>query len=189
MILSMVKIQSLYAVIARLSKREKLVLYGAAFFVSLTVLDRLVVSAVIGKMRHLDAQIKEKTDAARENLKLLARKERIIAETKKYASFLNNEQSREELVTSVLKEVEDLANKSQVYLIDIKPAGFKDSGSIREYTISLNCEAQMGQLVEFMYSIEKSSLLLSIDKYQLSPKAKESSLARCSMSVSKITLR
>ena len=185
----MVKLQSYYSFIARLSKREKLIFYGAAFFISLTVLDRLIVSPVSQKIKLLDTQIKEKEDTIKNNIELLARKDRIIAESKKYSSFLNSAQSQEELVTSVLKEIESLANKSSVYLIDIKPAGFKDSGTVREYAVSLNCEAQMEQLVEFMYTIENSNQLLAIDKYQLSPKAKESSLARCSMTVSKITMR
>lgn len=185
----MVKLQSYYAFIARLSKREKLIFYGAAFFISLTVLDRLIVSPVSGKIKLLDKQIKEKEYTIKNNIELLARKDRIITESKKYSSFLNGAQPQEELVTSVLKEIESLANKSSVYLIDIKPAGFKDSGTVREYAVSLNCEAQMEQLVEFMYSIENSNQMLAIDKYQLSPKAKESSLARCSMTVSKITMR
>ncbi|PIQ86101.1 MAG: hypothetical protein COV73_05065 [Candidatus Omnitrophica bacterium CG11_big_fil_rev_8_21_14_0_20_43_6] len=39
--------------------------------------------------------------------------------------------------------------------------------------INLNCEAQMEQLVNFMYNMENSSSLLSIEKYQLAPKAKD----------------
>ncbi len=182
-------IQSYYTFIGRLSKREKLILYGAVFFVLLTMADRLIVSPISSKLKSLDKEIMEKESSVQTNIELLARKDKIIAETKKYSRLLGGEQSKEELVTSLLKEIEGLANKSEVYIIDIKPAGSKDSGAVREYLISLNAEAQMEQLIEFMYSIENSSQLLSVDKYQISPKARESSVAKCSMSISKITMR
>lgn len=181
-------LSSYYAFIGRLSKREKVIFYGALLFVLLTMVDRLIVSPIFLKLKSLDTQIIEMNRTIQTNIGLLARKEKIIAETKKYAELLSAVESKEELVTFLLKEIEGLANKSGVYIIDIKPAGSKESGDIREYMISLNCEAQMEQLIEFMYSVENSSQLLSIDKYQMSPKAKESSLARCSMAISKITL-
>ena len=46
----------------------------------------------------------------------------------------------------------------------------------------------MEQLVDFMYNIENSDKLLMIEKYQISPKSKESSVAKCAMSISKIVI-
>ncbi|HNW40109.1 MAG TPA: GspMb/PilO family protein, partial [Candidatus Omnitrophota bacterium] len=84
------------------------------------------------------------------------------------------------------KEIESLASKSSVYLVDMKPSGTKESGSSKRIMINLNCEAQMEQLVDFMYNLENSNILLSIEKYQLTPKTKESSVAKCSISVYKV---
>jgi Tfp pilus assembly protein PilO len=94
--------------------------------------------------------------------------------------------SDDEQVTQVLKELESLASKSSVYLVDMKPGGIKESGSSKRILINLNCEAQMEQLVDFMYNMENSSSLISIEKYQLTPKAKESSVAKCNISVYKV---
>jgi Tfp pilus assembly protein PilO len=91
-------------------------------------------------------------------------------------------------MVSLLKEIESFANKSSVYLVDMKPAGLKPSDSSKKYLISLNCEAQMEQLSDFMYNIENSNKLLTIEKYQISPKSKESSVVRCSMSIAKIIM-
>jgi len=44
----------------------------------------------------------------------------------------------------------------------------------------------MEQLVEFIYNMENSNSLISIEKYQITPKAKESSVAKCSISVYKV---
>jgi len=184
--MNLVKIQALYAFLSRLSKREKLILYLSVFFVSLTLLDRLAISPISSKMRALDKEIQDKEAGIKRDIKMLAQKDRIAAESAKYNSFLDKTKSEEEETSSLLKEIESLAGKSTVYLIDMKPGGVKEAGQSRKYLVSLNCEAQMEQLVDFMYNIENSLKLLIIEKYQISPKTRESSVARCSMTVSKI---
>ena len=139
-------------------------------------------------MKSLNEEIQEKQSSIRKNLHILAQKDRISSEITKYTTFLSSTESDEEEMTSLLKEIEGLANKSSVYLVDMKPAGLKSAGSSKKYLISLNCEAQMEQLTDFMYNIENSNKLLTIEKYQIAPKSKESSVVRCSMSIAKIVM-
>jgi hypothetical protein len=88
-----------------------------------------------------------------------------------------------------LKEIEVLADKNSVYLIDMKPAGLKDLGTSRKYSITLNCEAQMEQVISFLYSIENSPSLFLIEKYQISPKSKETSVAKCNITITKVVIQ
>lgn len=184
----MLKIKAFYTFLSRLSKKEKMIFYLAVFFVSLALLDHLIVSPISSKINSLNKEIQEKELAIKKFLHLIVLKDKILAESKKYSSLVDDTESQEEEMTSILKEIENLANKTSVYLIDMKPAGFKETGSAKKYQINLNCEAQMEQLTDFMYSIENSNKLLTIEKYQLSPKSKESSVVRCSMSISKIVM-
>jgi len=184
----MIKLQALYTIFTRLSKREQFILYIAAFFIALTLLDRLIIEPIFSKMQSLDKEIQEKETAIRRNAHVVVQKDRILAEVAKYTSFLSTAKSEDEEITSFLKEIENLADKSSVYLIDMKPSGVKDLGSSKKYLLNLNCEAQMEQLADFMYNIENSNKLLTIDKYQISPKSKESSIAKCSISISKMVI-
>ena len=173
--------------LGRLSKKDKIFFYIAVFVVSLLILDRAIISPVFSKIRSLNKEIQDKQDNIKKNLRLLAQKDRILTQGAKYSSFLgDSKMSDDEQVTSVLKELESLASKSSVYLVDMKPAGVKGSGSSKSILINLNCEAQMEQLVDFMYNMENSNSLISIEKYQLTPKTKESSVAKCSISVYKV---
>lgn len=181
------KLQIFYAFLARLSKKEKIIFYIAVFFVSLTVLDRLIISPVFSKIRSLNEAIQEKEANIKKNLRILAQKDRITTESAKYSTFLGDAQEKEEeQITLVLKEIESLANKSSVYLVDMKPGNVNEAAGSKKITVNLNCEAQMEQLVDFMYNIENSNSLLSIEKYKVIPKSKESSVAKCSISVYKI---
>lgn len=182
----MLKIQSFYKVLSRLSKKEKAILYFAVFLGLLLMLDRLVIYPVSSRMKTLDSQIRDSESLIRKSLRILGQKERILNEINRYNSFLGGLKSEEEEAVSLLKEIETEANKTSLYLVDLKPVGLKGSGTSKKYVITLNCEAQMGQLVNFMYNIENSKKLLLIEKYQILQKTKGSSIISCSMTVSQI---
>lgn len=180
-------IQPFQAFFLRLSKREKFVFYGALFFISLTLLDQLIVSPIFSKIKFLDTEIRNREVLIKNSLKIVTQKERILSARDKYSYLSSGFTSSDTEVTSLLKEIEGMSNKSSVYLVDMKPAAVK-GGSSEKFMISLSCEAQMEQLVDFMYNIENSDKLLMIEKYQISPKSKESSVAKCNMSISKIVI-
>jgi Tfp pilus assembly protein PilO len=184
----MIKIEALSNFLAKMSKREKTVMYVTVFVISMTLLDLLVIAPIFQKMASLDADIKEKEASIKRNMRILSQKDKIVSESAKYTAFLSEARPEEEEMTIILKEIEDLANKCSVYLIDMKPGGTKKAGSSKKYVINLTCEAQMEQLTEFMYEIESSEHLLMIEKYQISPKSSESSVAQCGMSISKISM-
>ncbi len=180
------KFSQLATVFTRLSKREKIILYGAAFFVSLTIMDRLIVFPIFDRLVSLDKEIKEKEASVKKNLRILSHKERILADSKRYGSYVKDFTSEEEEATAILKEIETLASKTAIYLIDLKPAGLVESEMSKRYSVNLNCEAEMQGLVDFMYKLETSKMLLTVDRFQITPKSKESSVARCRMTISKI---
>ena len=184
----MLNIQFFYKFLSRLSKRERFILYGTVCIVLLLVLDRLVIYPIFSKMDELNKEIKKKEVDIRKNLRILAHKDSILEERKRYASFLTSSKSEEEEMTSLLKEIEGLANNSSIDLVDMKPAGLQKEGSSERYVINLNCEADMENIVDFMYSIENSEKLLSIEKYKISPKSKDSEIAKCSITIFKIVM-
>jgi len=176
-------------ILSQISKREKTVLYVAVCIISLSVLDRLVIGPIFNKLEILNREIDEKETGIRRNLRMLAHKDKIISESAKYAAFLDNYDTEEEEVTSILKEVERLANKESVYLVDMAPrTGTVERGRAIEYSITLTCEATMEQLIKFMYEVENSRKLLTITRYELGPKSRDSDKAQCSMTISKLVI-
>jgi hypothetical protein len=185
----MIKLEPIQKFFSHLSKREQAVFYITIIFVSLMLIDKLIVGPIFSKIDTLNRQIGEKESAIRRNVHILSQKDRISAEISKYGNFLKAPKTEQEDMTVLLKEIESLADKSSVYLVDMKPSGVKEEGSSKRYSISLSCEAQMEQIVNFIYSVENSSSLFMIEKYQISPKSKETSVAKCSITISKIIVR
>jgi Tfp pilus assembly protein PilO len=181
-------LQDLSAFLTHLSKREKVILYGAVIFISLAFFDRLIINMVSGKIKSLNQEIEARESGIRRDLKILTQKQRIDIQRANYSSYLEGVKSENEETTGLLKDIESLANKAAIYLIDMKPAGIKEAGQTKKYLVNLNCEGKMEQLAEFMYNVETYKKLLSIEKYQINPKSKDTDIAKCSMSISKLVI-
>lgn len=185
----MIKVQDLTKFLAKLSKRERLILYATAAFLSLLFLNNFVVYPVYARIRALAESIKEKESQVKLSMRIVSQKERVASESRKYASFLRKPQTEEEGMITLLKTVENTANKSSLYVIDMKPAGVKEEKDrTKKYLVTLTGEGQMEQIVDFMYHIESADELLVIEKYQISPKSRESSVAECSITISKLVI-
>lgn len=128
----MIKLEMIPLLFKRLPKKQRNILYLALVFLSLVLLERLVINPIYSKVKSLDKEIKEKESAIKDGLRVLSQKDRIMSETAKYATFMSKSESEEEEITSILKEIEKLANKSSIYLIDMKPAGAKGTGSAKK---------------------------------------------------------
>lgn len=183
------KIQLFYAHISGLPKKKRILFYVGVFFVLLAVLDRLIITPIFLKIKILDEEIQKKEMDIRNDLLIVNHKDKMLSEKIEYGDFLVAAKSDEEERTSFLKEIESLAKENAVYLVDMKPAGIENMDISQKYFVNLNCEADMESIVKFMYAIANSKTLLFIEKCQISPKSKQSSEARCSMSISKISLK
>jgi len=183
----MFKIKDMRAFLARFSKREKAVFYAAGLVLLLTILDRLVISPITDKIKSLEDDIAEEKSSIKKSMRILRYKDRIVTEKKRYKDYMQSSKSEEEEMTGILKVVEKQAKSAGIYLIDMKPGDVKKMASTKKYTVNLNCEAQMEQLIDFMYEIESSKKLLTIERFQIAPKSRESSVASCRLTISKLT--
>lgn len=174
-----------FSFISRLEKRERIILYVTAVIVSLMLLDRFVVSQILSKMSQLDRKIESQEELIRNSFIITTQEKRILKEIREYDPYFNVPESEEKENTAFLKEVENYAKDSSVYLVDIKPSGKKEMGASKQYFLKLEFEAIMDQVLNFFYIIENSRKLLRIEGYQLSPKTEGSSIMTCSVSVSK----
>lgn len=164
-------------------------MYFAIISLGLSIFFRLMLWPAMSRLRSINEQIENKKAGIKRCLQVLAYKERIIADRKKYASFLKKIEDPEEDAMTLMKEIERIANKSGLYVSDMKPAGVKnEKNGAKRILVNLACEATMEQLIEFIYGMETSSQLITIERYQISPKTKGSSIAQCLLVVAKISL-
>jgi len=173
---------------ARMSKREKMVLTLSVVFVLLALLDRAILHPIIEKITSFEQEIKSTEYAMTKNLKIIQQRRRIEREEKKFASFLISARSDEEETAVLLREIENCARESAVYLVNLKPSGVESDGVTKKFLISVSCEAEMEQLIRFMHSIESSDVLMQVGAFSLNPKSKQSNVIKCELLIHKIAL-
>ncbi len=171
------------------SARERRVLIGTALVIGLLLADRIVVGPVYRNLVALDKETQNEEVAIRKSLHVLFQKDRILSESKEYIGYSVEAKNPEEEMVGLLKEIEGLADRSTVSLLYVKPGNSKEDGDAKKYSANLECEAQMEQIATFFHEIESSNKLLKIERYEIQPKNKDSSIARCVMVISKTVLR
>jgi hypothetical protein len=181
-------VKSIVSFISRLSKRERAIFYVTAFIVGLVLLDRFMLSPILAKISDLDEAIGLREELITQSLLIVTQEKRIERESSRYAPYLSVPQEEEKEKTAFLKDVENIAKKSLVYLIDIKPAGKDAGGGSTRYFVKLDFEAQMEQVFNFFYGVTHFEQLMKIEGYQIKPKTEGSSIVTCSMSVSKAVI-
>ncbi|UCC94425.1 MAG: type 4a pilus biogenesis protein PilO [Candidatus Omnitrophota bacterium] len=184
----MINIKSLQDLFVRLSKREKIVFYGAIISVFFALLFRLIIFPFLSKRESQNEEIKNKKIVIQKDLRLLALKDIIVKESQKYKELFSQKFSPEEQMTSTLKEIENLANEAGIYIVYIRPGETKTEKFFQYYLVNLSCEGEMSQIVGFFHSIEVSNTLLTIERYTIAPKSEGSRIAQCRMTISKMVL-
>ena len=172
----------------KLSKTEKKVLWLASLLVGLSFADRVIVMPVVTTLSSLTTSIREQESAIKKSMNVLLHKDGIMSESREYMSYSVEAKNPEEEMVGLLKEVEATAEKAGVSLMYVKPANTKDERGIKKYYCTLECEAAMEQVAVFFHDVESSTKLLKIEKYQIQPKGKESSVARCTVTIYKTVL-
>ena len=173
---------------ARLSKREKLILFGTVVMLGVFVTDKVIIGPSYRKMTALDADIQAQEAAIKKSVYVQVQEERILAEGKEFMSYSVESQNPEQEMVGLLKEIESTADSAGVSLLYVKPAKEEGDGSVKKYFANLECEAEMEQVATFFHGIESSTKLLKVEKYEIQPKNKESSIARCTITISKTVL-
>jgi Tfp pilus assembly protein PilO len=181
-------IKQIAAKYAKFTNQEKMIFLVASIFVIVASVDRFLISPVHSKLQFIDKEIVSKITSIKTQEDILLRKDRIEIEAAKYKGLITSEGSEEEEISSLMKEVETIANKAAVYLLDMKPSNMKEESGYKKYQVILNAEGNFAKIIEFMYNIETSKKLLKIEKLQLSPKSKDSDVLKCNILISKIIL-
>jgi Tfp pilus assembly protein PilO len=174
--------------LTKLSRKEKIGLFVAVVVVFLAILDRLVLAPIKERIQQINQQIQVNEKQLVMGLRNLEQKEVVTNEYKKYARYLKDAGSDEERIAAMLSEIENLAKKSGVSLVDTKPSQPKDTNFFKEYAIEVKAEGTMETLMIFLYQLNSSSQLLRAERLRLNLKDKDSITVEASILITKFLL-
>lgn len=172
----------------KLSKKEKIGLSIAFAFLALAFLDRLLISPIRTRFNALNQQIRIGEKQLGSDMRNINQKKFISEEYEQYLPYVRRSGSDEEEVAKILGEIEALARKSSVYLVDMKPRKPRDVEFYKEYTVEIEAEGYMESLVSFIYQLNTSSQLLRIETLRLNLTKGGTNVLNASMLITKVLI-
>jgi hypothetical protein len=154
----------------KFSRREKGVLIATLLAGLTFALDRYALAPIWKAWRQMDMEIARKEKEIREDHEILRDRKEIERD---YLAFAHS--ARKETLpdaTALLGEIESLARKSGVKIIDIKPEpSHRDSS--RDVSVSIITESTWEPLARFIYQIHRSPRSLRLEKAGLNRKSED----------------
>jgi Tfp pilus assembly protein PilO len=171
-----------------MSPREKAGAAIAIVFVFLAFILLPIVSRVNYRVGQLNGEIKKDEKLLAEYLRYMNQKGIVTSEYQKYEKFVKKSGSDEEEQTKMLGEIEQLARKTGVSIVNMKPLAPRPVDYYKIYEVSIEAEGGMESLVDFVYQISQSAQLLRAEKVALNLKEKGSSVVKGVFSVTKVVI-
>lgn len=161
---------------------------GAVGCVLLLILDLVVFTPLWDFHVSMEQKIIVAEKTLIRNLVNLQRKEAVEAGYEKFRPFVRHAGTDEEENAALLSEMERLARSHQVVLVDMKPRETIPREFHKEYVAELDAEAEMANLVNFIYQLEQSVQLVRVSNVTLSAKEAKSTFVKAKITVTKTAL-
>jgi Tfp pilus assembly protein PilO len=157
---------------SKLSKREKTFVYATALIVFFAAVDRLVYYPIVNHFNELDQEILMQEEQIRKNWRSLAVREAVLKSFSAYEGYALTAGSDEEEVANLLNEIEALARKTGLSLINVKPKPLTKEEVWKRYPVEVEVETEWAPLFKFIYELYSSKFLLRVKYIRLVPKGR-----------------
>ncbi|MBI4355998.1 MAG: hypothetical protein HY597_06100 [Candidatus Omnitrophica bacterium] len=149
---------------AKWTRRERLAAAVGAIAVAIVLMDRLVIAPWWHHAQEISQKIGQKEEAMAQQHRLLSREAFVLARLDQYRSYLRPAGAEELDMAAMLKEIDALAQESQVSLGEVKPLPSDANDLYREYALEVHGDCSLQQWVHFVYLLESSRSLFTIEQ-------------------------
>lgn len=149
------------------------------------LVDRVLLSGMRDKGEALRREITAEEVDLRSGVGIQKRKGIIQNERQRYGGYLLPAASDRELIGNFLKETERIAQEAGAVILDLTPDNQPVKGApYKLYKAQLKAEATVEQLLNFLYKLQTSRLLVKLDRFSITPKDERASLVRLETTIS-----
>ncbi|MCK9604124.1 MAG: type II secretion system protein M [Candidatus Omnitrophica bacterium] len=172
----------------KLDKKQKILAIIAFAILFIFLVDRLLLSSLRSKLKNMQQQIKLAEATLKRNLAVQNSKDKLLEDYNNYKPYLKTESvDASQVLAEFLREIERLAKDAGVSVVNLSPEEDPEKlKDVKKYKASLQLEGSLGQMVNFMYKIERSKLLIKLDRLTLMPKDEQASAMKMEASISRV---
>ncbi|MCX5687472.1 MAG: type 4a pilus biogenesis protein PilO [Candidatus Omnitrophica bacterium] len=142
----------------KLSKREKYIFTATAIFIAMILLYNFIFEPGFKKWQLINTEIEAKKARINKGIRLLESRNSIIEEYNKYAKSTKN-------ISKLLNYMENLADSLDIKTSNIKPGQAMDKEFSREYSVELQIEGQLQDIIKFLSELIKLPTMVVLKKF------------------------
>ncbi len=147
--------------------------------------DRVLFSGMRAKNNALKRAITDEEVTLRSGVGIQKRRGLIETDQKKYAGYFLSAASDRELIAKFLKETERIAQEAGVSIVDLTPDNQPSKGvEYKLYKAQLKGEATVEQLLNLLYKLQTSRLLIKLERFSITPKDEHANAVRLETTIS-----
>ena len=170
-----------------LSDKERTIFYAAVGVVLIALLDGVVLGPVTRETSFLRDKIASEKTLIGRNLMILRYKGDILEKYEKVKPYFAEEGlTQEERIAELLNEIEVTAREAALALTNITPVVIEEIGSSSQYRVTIECLGKMDNLIEFIYGIDNSKVLLRVVSCTINPKNRDNYEVKATVTVEKL---
>ena len=172
----------------KLATREKVGLALAAVCLFALIVKMLVVQAVVEKCRGWDLDIRTMEVNVANNRKDLLSKDLVTREYEAVRDLLGGAPSRAAAIAEMKGEVDDLARRTGISIQAMEHKEPVKAEETEEYAVVIGSfEADLKNLLTFLYELQKAPGMLRVNKLNVSP-GKSKGAVKGAMAITKVML-
>lgn len=137
-------------------------------------------------IHELNNQILYKQIQLLKSRRIITQKETILKEYNKFSNILESKNSLDEEMAYTLRELETLAEKTGLHLIDIKPQPIREVTFYKILTIVIEGEGNINNLTKFIYGLSSSTKFLKVKSLRLKSNPKEKGILEVQLVINRI---
>jgi Tfp pilus assembly protein PilO len=172
---------------SQLNKRERLILALTIILVSFALISKFALRPLFTLNAKLAQELKTK-QVHLKRLERMAGRKALKDEYETFIRALKMSESQELEMARFLSEIEKLATNSGVNILSLRPQEIEERKSYRRFLVELKCEGNNQQILQFVFLLESSPLLLKIERFQLSSSTSTPGLLTSDLTVSRIAI-
>lgn len=174
--------------IAKMTKRERIIAYVTFFFILLLLLDKLILGPIVKRINALEEEIGRQVSLIRDGLMITGYKTTIDKEFSAYRNYyIDARKTQEEETADFLKDMEGIAADIGIRLTTINPSGnIENTKFYTKYEVKLDYVGNMEQIIKFIYAVGASKRPTRVESIELLPQGKDAVNIKCSMLISRM---
>ncbi|MBF0384390.1 MAG: type 4a pilus biogenesis protein PilO [Candidatus Omnitrophica bacterium] len=175
-------------IVRKFTKREQYI----AFFCALTGFVYLgYLGAYIpfkNEIEAIDAKISTAEAKFNKNRETIKEAEELEAQYKTYISKFAQTKTNEQEMSSLLEEIEEVANKLGLKISDLKPKKVQKEEYYNRFSVTLAIDSQLVDIIHFIYTLENKPYNFSIDEIRFDQATRAKSSVKSNLVLSKILI-